>query len=152
MTSTVFWTVITGVITYVFGQFIVKLVIEPVQEMRKTIGQISHSLIVHANVIMNPGVPTQEVMLETSQQLRQLSSQLQSHLYLVPQYNLTAFIFRLPTQAKVLAASGSLIGLSNSIFRTSERLYEQNARKFENVCDSLGIFMPEGDRWPKDLE
>ena len=148
MNSTVFLTVLSGVITYVIGQFIVKLIIEPVQEMRKTIGQISHSLIEYANVIGNPGVPSEEVMRDSSRHLRQLSSQLQSHLYLVPAYNLTAKIFRLPAKEKLLVASGSLIGLSNSLFRKSEKVYEQNEKKVESVCDSLGIYMPDNERWP----
>ncbi|MGH7262102.1 MAG: hypothetical protein ACREI9_15780, partial [Nitrospiraceae bacterium] len=65
-------------LTYVAGQLISKLVIEPVQETRKTIGQVSHALIERANVIQNPGVPTTEVMRDTSRELRKLSSQLQS--------------------------------------------------------------------------
>jgi hypothetical protein len=80
MSFTVFITVLSGVLTYVIGQLVVKIVIEPVQDARRTIGQISHSLIEHANVIANPGVPSEEVMRETAQHLRKLSSQLQSHL------------------------------------------------------------------------
>lgn len=150
MNSTVFLTVFSGVITYVIGQLLLKLVIDPVQEMKKTIGQISHSLIEHANVISNPGVPSQEVMNETSKQLRQLSSQLHAHLYLIPAYIVTAKIFNLPSKINILAASNSLIGLSNSVFRPSERIYEQNSKRVEHVCDSLKIYMSEGDRWPKD--
>lgn len=152
MNSTVFLTVFSGVITYVLGQLIVKLVIDPVQEMKKTIGQISHSLIEHANVISNPGVPSQEVMHETSKQLRQLSSQLQAHLYLIPTYNLSAKIFSLPAKVNILAASSSLIGLSNSVYRQSEHIYEHNSKRVENICDTLGIYMSEGDRWPKEEE
>jgi hypothetical protein len=152
MNSTVFLTVLSGVITFVIGQLIVKLVIDPVQEMKKTIGQISHSMIEDANVIANPGVPSEEVMKETSKRLRQLSSQLQAHLYLVPQYQKAAKIFGLPSKEKVLAASDSLLGLSNSVFRAGpgERIYENNAKRVENICDSLGIYMAEGDRLPKE--
>ncbi len=80
MNLTVFFTVLSGVITYIVGQLVLKLMLDPVHEMKKTIGQISHSLIEHANVIGNPGVHTQEVMHETSRHLRKLSSQLQAHL------------------------------------------------------------------------
>jgi hypothetical protein len=148
--STVFLTVLSGVLTYVLGQLILKLMIEPVQELRRTIGVISHALIERANVIQNPGVPTEEVMKETSQELRKLSSQLQSHLYLVPLYGVTARIFRLPAPDKIRAASGALIGLSNSVFRASEGIYKANSERVEMICDSLGIYLAEGDRWPKD--
>lgn len=41
MNTTVFLTVISGVLTYVLGQLVLKLVIEPAQEMKKLIGQIA---------------------------------------------------------------------------------------------------------------
>jgi hypothetical protein len=89
--------------------------------MRKTIGLISHALIEHAAVIGNPGIPRKEMMNETSATLRRLSSQLQSHLYLVPQFDVTAWVFRLPPRDKLLVAVRALIGLSNSVFRAGEK-------------------------------
>lgn len=150
MDSTVILTVLSGVLTYVAGQLVLKLVIEPIQEMKKTIGHISHSLIEHGNVIANPGVPPVEVMRETSNHLRKLSSQLQSHLYLVPRYPLTSRFFLLPPQSKVLAASKALIGLSNSLDRPHEKVYEQNAKRVEGICDALRIYFPEDERWSSD--
>lgn len=150
MDSTVFLTVLAGVLTYVAGQLVLKLVIEPLQDTKKTIGQISHSLIEHANVIHNPGVPTEEAMRETSRHLRRLSSQLQAHLYLVPVYSWTARTFGLPSQAKVLAASKALMGLSNSVHGGSDKIYEHNAKRIENICDSLSIYLPADERRPKE--
>lgn len=149
MNSTVFLTILSGVITFALGQIFVKLVIDPVQDLKKTIGQVSHSLLERANVIANPGVPSVDVMRETSQDLRRLSSQLQAHLYLVPLYGVTGRVFFLPSKRDIRAASSALIGLSNSIFQPSERIYEQSARRVETICYSLGIFLAEGDRLQK---
>jgi len=149
MDFTVFVTVLSGVLTYVFGQLLVKIVIEPVQEARRTIGQISHSLIEHAHVISNPGVPSEEVMRETAQHLRKLSSQLQSHLYLVPRYAVTARMFALPSRDQLLSASKYLIGLSNSVYRATDRVHEQNASRVEKICDALSIYMPDDERISK---
>lgn len=150
MNSTIFWTVVTAVITFVVGQLIVKLVIEPVQDLNRTIGKISHALIEHANVYQNPGLRPPEVQTETSSHLRKLSSQLQAHLFLVPAYSFTAWLFRLPSRNDLLEASKSLIGLSNSVFRDSENVMEHNFKRAEKIADSLGIFMAEGDRLPKE--
>ena len=152
MDFTVFFTVLSGVITFVLGQVVVKLVLDPVQEMKRTIAQISHALIERANVIANPGVPTKEIMDEASQLLRKLSSQLHAHLYLIPCYRATSRIFYLPSKEKVLIASSALIGLSNSVYRADERVYEVNAKRVEQVCDALGIYLAEGSRWPKELQ
>lgn len=150
MNETVFLTVFSGAVTFVIGQLVVKLMIDPVQEMKKTIAQISHTMIERANIIGNPGVPATEVMDETSKELRKLSSQLRAHLYLVPAYRSTARIFFLPKIDQVLAASGALIGLSNSVFRATGKVYEANAKRVEMVCDSLGIYLEDDARLPKD--
>lgn len=149
MDSTVFLTVFAGVTTYVLGQLILKLLIEPVHDLKRTIGEIAHSLIEHANVIQNPGVPKEEVMIETSRHLRKLSSQLEAHLYLIPKYLFTSKLFFLPSRNSVLSAARSLMGLSSSVFRATEGIYKQNARRVEKICDSLGIYLSEGDRWPE---
>lgn len=152
MNNTVFLTVMSGVITYVVGQLVMKLVVEPVHEMKKTIGLISHSLVEHADVIHNPGVPSEEIIRSTSKHLRNLSSQLHGHLYLVPFYKFTAKIFFLPSQEKILSASNALMGLSNSVFRASDRIYEHNVKRIEKICDSLCIYLADGDRWPKEAD
>ena len=152
MDFTVFYTVLSGVITFVIGQIIVKLFLDPVQDMKKTIGQVSHTFVERANVIANPGVPTKEVMDDTSDSLRRLSSQLHAHLYLIPWYDTTSKVFRLPSKEMLLVASSALIGLSNSVYRLDDRVYESNAKRVEQVCDSLGIYLAEGSRWPNDLK
>lgn len=151
MNTTVFITVLSGVLTYVLGQLVVKLVIDPVQETKRTIGQVAYSLIEKANIISNPGVLSAEEMNDTAKHLRQLSSQLNSHLYLVPRYPLTAKVFRLPQKESVLKASSFLIGLSNSLDRADIRGYETNAKRVEAIHDLLGIHFEEGRRWPKDI-
>jgi hypothetical protein len=150
MNLTVFFTILTGVAIFVLGQIIVRFLIEPVQEMKRTIGQISHSLTEHANVIQNPGLPKDKMIENTSQHLRNLSAQLESHLYLIPVYELTSKIFSLPSKNNVLKSARSLMGLSNSVYRATEGIYKQNAKRVETICDSLGIYLSEGDRWPKD--
>lgn len=146
MNCTVLLTIVSDVLTFVLGQIFVKLVIEPVHEMKKTLGQISHSLIEHANIIGNPGIPSKDIMNEASQQLRRLSSQLHAHLYLVPLYAITARIFFLPSAQKVRGASTKLIGLSNSVFQSTPGIHEQSAKRVESIRCSLGIFMADGDR------
>lgn len=147
MNSTVFLTVFSGVVTFVVGQVLLKMVLDPVHEMKKTIGQISHSLVEYANVIANPGVPTEDAMREASKQLRKLSSQLHGHLYLVPVYPATARVFQLPNRNAVLSAAKALIGLSNGVHRATEGIYEVNASGVQKVRDNLGIFVSPEERY-----
>jgi hypothetical protein len=149
MAWTVALTVVFGVIIFVLGQLVVSLIIEPAQNLRRTIAAISHALIERANVIQDGGLSTKAVMDETSAELRKLSSQLQSRFYMVPLYRITASVFRLPAAEKIRAASGALIGLSNSIVQSRESVYKINSKRVQIVCDSLGIYLDEENRWPK---
>ncbi|MDC8450810.1 MAG: hypothetical protein LV473_20995 [Nitrospira sp.] len=150
MNTTVVLTVISGVLVYVLGQLIVKFVIEPVQETKKLIGYIAHSLIEHANVISNPDVTSKEDKIATSQAIRKLSAELRAQLYLVPKYHVTAFIFRLPSREKMLSATTSLMGLSNGMFGKTTKDYEWNAKRVQNIHSSLGLYISENEGWPED--
>ena len=153
MIWTVFSTVLSGVTVYVLGQLVVKLVIEPVQETRNTIGQISHTLIEDGDAIHNAAfkseVVSQERANEVSQHLRKLSAQLHSHLFLVPCYQETARIFRLPTRDGILAASEKLMWISNSFRSSMEDVHKQITTREESICNVLGIYFPKDRRWPK---
>lgn len=50
---TAFLTVVFSVVVFVLGQLCLKLVIGPINDLRKTIGAISHALIKHGAVIGN---------------------------------------------------------------------------------------------------
>ncbi|BFU89436.1 MAG: hypothetical protein NTAFB01_06230 [Nitrospira sp.] len=150
---TIFFTVLSGVITFVLGQLVVKLILDPVQDLKKTIGQISHALVEQANVIANPDVSTKEEKNETSALFRKLSASLHAHLYLVPAYVTTCRVFCLPSKEKLLSASTNLIGLSNGVYSGNRiKADETNTKRIEAVCDSLGIYIAEKLRWPKDLK
>lgn len=140
MNSTVFLTVLSGVLTFVLGELVLKLVIEPVQEMKKLIGQVAHSLTEHANVIQNSGALAEDKMRATSDHLRKLSAHLEAQLYLVPAYPFTASVFRLPSTAKVIDAAGALIGLSNGLFHATNGIHEQNVERVNRVRGSLGLY------------
>lgn len=140
-----FVTVFSGVAVYVAGQLVLKLLIEPVHEMKKTIGQISHSLIEHDYVINNPGESSEEAMDGTSRHLLKLSSQLQAHLYLVPVYRKTARLFNLPRENDVRKVSKALVKLSNNVFRARVDEYKENVRQVRMICESLRISPPDDE-------
>ena len=50
-----FLTIIAGVAVYVLGQLIIKLIVDPIQAFKSTVGEISIALINNANVYANPG-------------------------------------------------------------------------------------------------
>ncbi|MBT8762846.1 hypothetical protein KFV02_02750 [Desulfohalobiaceae bacterium Ax17] len=142
---TVFLTIFAGFFTFVLGQLVLKLLIGPVHEFKRTVADISHAIIEYANVYSNPGVTGEELEKKVSNEFRQLSSRLNAQMYLIPRYDLTSKIFGLPSREAVAMAAKCLIGLSNSVYKSAYHLASKNADKAERICDVLGIYVPEQD-------
>jgi hypothetical protein len=138
----VFETVVAGFLTFVLGETFLKLVVEPVQSFKTTVGQIANSLIRFANRLS--GTAPQDEALEIRQHFRQLSSQLSTSYYLVPLYDVTRFLFGLPSRSDVHEAAAKLIGISNMILDASSTF--ESAFLQTEVCDHLGIFVRPGNR------
>ena len=143
---TVFLTVFSGVLTFVLGQLVLKLVIEPVHEFKKAIADIALALIEYANIYSNPGVAGEEIEKKVSEQLRKLASRINAQIYLIPLYGITARLFGLPSRQKVLAAASDLIGLSNGVFKSASDLVWTNLERAEKTRIALGIYVPENER------
>jgi hypothetical protein len=126
---TVFLTVFSGVVTYIVGQLVLKLLIEPVQDLKKTIGMISYAILERGSVISNPCNSTNAVMDDTARELKKLAAHLRAHLSLIPCYPRSARIFRLPSQANIDQAMRNLIGLSNGIHSDPPALKLRHGRK-----------------------
>ena len=149
---TVFLTIFSGVLTFVLGQLTLKLVIDPVQEFKKTIADIAFALIEYANVYANPGYADSETLKKASIDFRKLSSRLNSQMQLVPFYRLTTGIFGLPSKAKVFGSSMNLIGLSNGVFVTIENsplIINKNLSMADEIRTSLNIFKPLEENIPR---
>jgi len=143
---TVFLTVLSGVITFVLGQLVIKLFVDPVHDFRKSVADIALALIEHANVYANPGVAGSEVEKKVSEELRRLSSRLNAQMYLIPCYPITARVFGLPSRKKVVDAASNLIGLSNGVFQSASNLVLVNVEKADKIRKALGIFIPENEQ------
>jgi hypothetical protein len=104
-------TVFAGVVIFVIGQIFVKLALEPIQELRKLIGAIAHSLAFFANQIYLPG-PKRDEAMET---YRQQACRIREALEMIPSpfYKLARCFQILPPKTDVAKASAHLIGLSN---------------------------------------
>ena len=138
--TTVFLTVFSGVLTYVAGQLVLKSLIEPVQELKRTVGMVSFTLIERGKVIYNPGNSAKDIMDDTARELRKLASHLRAHLSLIPCYDISARIFGLPRRVHIDNAMRNLIGVSNGIHDDPQR---KNGDLVEKICKSLAIPQPD---------
>ena len=126
---TVFLTILAGVTTFVLGQMVLMLIIDPVHEFRRVVADISHALIQDAQVIWNPGLIGREMENAVSDRLGLLSSRLNAQMYLIPRYECTRKVFGLPSTKDVTDAANHLIGLSNSLYKSTADIWRNNDDK-----------------------
>ncbi|MBU2673114.1 hypothetical protein LZ641_09830 [Hafnia paralvei] len=140
---TILLTVFSGVMVYVIGQIIMKMLIEPVSEQRKVISKITYDLRYYANILGNPRGMEDEEMVEVCKIMRQHSSQLHAATYLIPAYKYCCYVFGLPRPEQIKQSTGNLIrlshGFSNSPLANQPIL---NVYAMQKINLALGISIP----------
>ena len=130
LVSTVFQTVISGVLVFVVGETIQNFVLRLIQEYKGVIGRIDNELKFYANVIANPGTLSQEVLTDCSHALRKLSCDLEA--------TRKQLFFRTNVgDRKISDAARRLIRLSNSLGQGNNAI--RNADDSDEVRKLLNI-------------
>ena len=108
------WGALVAVAVYFVGQLLSKFFIEPVHELRKSVGEVRFNLAFHAPTIHTPAARTKERSEAARVALLGNSSDLVSKLHAVPAYKLARFLAfgALPPTASVERAAVQLRGLA----------------------------------------
>lgn len=111
-------TVISGATIVVTGQIITKLYIEPIQQFKRTLGEVGAGLSFWANVYtawwtQHCQLP-QDMRSECRVKIRNLSTTLLRDANCIPNYDTLARFGVLPSRAQVIESSSELILISNS--------------------------------------
>jgi len=111
-------TILVGVIVFVSGQILIKIFIEPVNELMLEIGKVADELIFYSNIYTNPGsnIIPEEKKREASQALRRRATFLIAKASMIKLYWVPSKIGLLPSKKNILEAHGELIFLTNTIF------------------------------------
>jgi hypothetical protein len=138
----VFYVILAGVIIYVAGQIIVKIVIDPVQELKRVIAEIAFKLIYYSHVYRVTSSGDAEASEEEAQkrvdsekleqaadEYRKLASMLNAGYRLVPFYALARLLFLLPREADIIEARNSLLEMSEEIFAAPKSFVISERRK-----------------------
>lgn len=149
----IFFTVVAGTMTFVAGQVALKILIEPVHMMKNTISEISHDLILYANIYANPkALGIDEHQDNALKKFRMLSSKLQADMALIPAYKWICKFFGLPTIQNIRIASSSLIGLSNGHDAALNNQGILNCYSAQKVKLALGIYIDKSELMDPDKE
>lgn len=100
-------TIIGGTLVFVLGQFTLKLVIEPAQELKKAIGSVSNTLLVNQAQLTNAAFNK-----EIAERVKLHSADILSKSFVVLGYKVVQKCFGLPSKVNIVLASQELNLLS----------------------------------------
>jgi len=105
-----------GFLAFVLGQLALKLVVEPMQEQWRAVGNVAHALIYYRNVGPDkPTGPDAERAAEARRVYRDLAAEFRRNLRVVPCYEVFARLGFVLPRGQVRQAASALIGLANTV-------------------------------------
>lgn len=134
----IFLTIISGVSIYVLGQITQTFIMKPIQDLKIVLGEISHKVKFHSNVITNSGIKEQMINWSGGD-MRDLSCQLESKYLIIPFNNFFGYLNIIPNRNDIREASKYLILLSNA---TGKKGFEiKNANTIDKLKKHLGMIL-----------
>jgi len=141
-----FLTIISAVIIFILGQMSLKLIIEPIQELKKEIAEVLNAMVFYADRTSNPNTNSQEVIDEVGKILRKHASNLEAKSSIIPFYKIFEILRVLPSKDNISKAKSFVIGLSNSLGPSKYNSGIENSKRagevkfFLTTYSSSGLF------------
>lgn len=107
-------TLFGGILIFVISQAILKLIIEPVQQLKSALSQLSNTLLRH-----QPRITISTPNSEIATSLREHAADVASKAAVISQYHYAARIFGLPSNDDIKVATRTLYRLAHAM-RTEE--------------------------------
>jgi hypothetical protein len=107
-------TILAGVSVFVIGQFLLKLILEPIVSFKTTTGELSALFLREQAKITNARASE-----ETQQELKRLASSILAHKQAIPFYGFFAFILCMPTQKSLIDSCRSINLIAHLAVKTA---------------------------------
>lgn len=136
MDSSVFQAIFAGVTVFVLGQFIIKLILDPLVRFREGLGEVSALFLRHQAKITNANGDD-----EISRQIKEAGSQLIARKQAIPLYWAVHRIFRLPSNQELLRGCKGMnfIATTCSLVEKAPNSAQQITQEMTKVETNLGI-------------
>jgi len=137
MNDIIIKTVLSGVIVFVFSQYVLLFILQPIQKFKSTQGKIDNKLKFYSNVIVSGDVLEESIKLETSKEIRNLSCELESNYKQILLRTILSVVKLIPSKKKIAESAKILIFLSNNCARQGQS--GTNSDKIKEIRASLSI-------------
>lgn len=139
MENSIFLTIFSGVTVFVLGQFILKLVLEPIVCLKNVFGEVSALFLREQARITNANADEQ-----IQNEIRRLSSSILAHRQAVPLYKFVATILNLPNDKSLINACGALNIISYKVtgrgpITMNEDVCERIHKEMKKISENLKI-------------
>jgi len=108
-------TVVIGVLIFLIGQLILRVIIEPIAEQRRVIADTGDELLARANLYSNPIGGWDAARLETGDVIRKCAGRLGSRALLVPYYRVWQCMGLLRPRKSITEARTLLFKIYNTM-------------------------------------
>ncbi|WP_141500937.1 hypothetical protein [Paenibacillus luteus] len=143
-------TIFGGLILFIISQLSLKVIIEPIVELKKIIGKVARTLLLYSNQYHNPVELTEENLnndrltserQRTSLEIRTMAGELLGAVQVIPAYQIFSFLGLVPSLKRIKEARASLVGLSNSLWKTksNDNVYVHIIETEKELIKSLRI-------------
>ena len=116
-------TIFGAIVVFILGEWILKFVLEPIRDLRRTIGEVRYSLAFHAQIILTPVSRTKERSEETRRELLRLSCELYMHSEAIPWRRFITKVSNgfVPDPKRIRSAAIGLRTLSTYVHETGDK-------------------------------
>ncbi len=145
-----FATILAGVTVFVFGQILLKLMIDPIQKLREAIAEVVFRLANDHDVIHNnANIVDKEVSKSVASNFSQLSARLFSCQQLIPFYSCLRKPFSLPDEVNIGKAAQRLAQIPKHMYGDDTNKYYRLDLYSIEVCELLQLQDPIHDGMSK---
>lgn len=138
----IFLTVLSGVIVFVIGQTVLKIMIEPLQKLRETISEVVFILVSEHTAIHNVDTLTGEKYTEIYDKLKTHAARLIAAQQLIPLYRFIRKVFELPAKGNIESAADKLIGIANHLDSKHQSKHHHLDLYRIEICELLNVHDP----------
>lgn len=147
-----FLTVLAGVLIFFIGKIVVQIWLEPLQQLKSAIVDVSETLAKHEGSIISLATAPAEARRTISQDMAVMSARLSGRRELIPLYALARLTYALPTQVSIQEAIGALNAISNYVVGNHENAGVIASYCNQEIRDALGLFMDPSKRLDPSLK
>jgi hypothetical protein len=105
-----------GFVAFVVGQFVLKLIVDPIQEQRRIVGEVTHALTYYRNVGSGGSAGSgSSRVAEARDKYRDLGARLRMNLRVIRPYRFFARLRMVLPEEQVRRAAAALIVLSTNV-------------------------------------